>query len=83
MDYELITSELWMDYEIMNGNPCEWIPIIMWSCLMLAFVTLTMIASTYVNNPSQILLVHLFNLLTLSKNTCVYLCASGFCFWHN
>jgi hypothetical protein len=40
MNYKLIMNELWMDYEIMDGNPCEWIPFIMRSCLMLASMSM-------------------------------------------
>jgi hypothetical protein len=39
MDYELTISELWMLYKVMDGNPCEWTPFIMWSCLMLMYAT--------------------------------------------
>jgi hypothetical protein len=39
VNYKLIMNELWMDYEGIDGNPCKWIPFIMWSCLMLMFVT--------------------------------------------
>jgi len=24
LQMKLITSELWMDYEVVDGNPCEW-----------------------------------------------------------
>jgi hypothetical protein len=32
-------NELSMDYKVMDGNPCEWTPFIMWSCSMLVFMT--------------------------------------------
>jgi hypothetical protein len=46
MNYELIMSGLWIDYrwnmsglKVMGGNPCVWTPFIMWSYLMLMYVT--------------------------------------------
>lgn len=38
MDYKLTTNELWMDYKVMDGNSCEWISFIIWSCSMLVFM---------------------------------------------
>jgi hypothetical protein len=29
MNYESITNELWVDYKVMDVNPCEWTPFIM------------------------------------------------------
>jgi hypothetical protein len=40
MHYKFTTNELWMDYKVMDGNPCEWTPFIMWACPILAFLLL-------------------------------------------
>ncbi len=40
MHYKLNTNELWMDYKVINGNPCEWTIFIMWPCPILAFLIL-------------------------------------------
>ncbi len=38
VNYKLFKCELQMDYENMNECPCEWIPFIMWPCLILALM---------------------------------------------
>jgi hypothetical protein len=40
MHYKLITNEMWMDYKVMDGNPCELTPFIMWPYPILAFLIL-------------------------------------------
>lgn len=35
MNWELITSELWVDYKIMDESSCEWTPFIMSLCSIL------------------------------------------------
>jgi hypothetical protein len=44
MDYKLTTNDPWMNSELMDGNPCEWTPLIIGSCSMLMFVTLSTFA---------------------------------------
>jgi hypothetical protein len=42
VNYECIMNGPWMNYKFMDGNQCEWIPFIMWSCLILAAMKLSL-----------------------------------------